>query len=307
MNPSRRAFSFILITAALLLTACIGQLFTALIDSPSTGILEVDIDYGGDWYRETFNYARDADNISHYVLVMPESEIGELRAGQVFSRFAFPPEDAAEDEFGWALDYIYQAPEGYFTGEFEPGTYELAAVFLAASLSREEAGVADDVILWPGVTGGGASTDFQTIEIKPGETTSITVYMDDSNGWACPWLYVSNGQTFERRVEILRNIRGKDQEQTEITPIGPVTSIDGSIIIKIAEEKDEVSYIDSLSLLIDGVPIPAQAEPVVAADDGHYLILHRDQSQEFRFPVPLFFNDGESVSIIVSGYYAPVK
>jgi len=44
---------------------------------PSTGTLEVDIDYTGSWYVETFGYARKAENIRHYVLVMPEEALGQ--------------------------------------------------------------------------------------------------------------------------------------------------------------------------------------------------------------------------------------
>ena len=135
----------------------------------------------------------------------------------------------------------------------------------------------------------------------------MTIPMDDSDGWACPWLYISNGQTFERRTEILRNLRGSAQERPETTPLGPVMTVDGSIIIKVTEEKDEVTYIDSLYLLIDGATIPAQAEPAVAAriaaDDGNYLVLRRGQSYEFRFAVPASWHDRPPASVVVTGYY----
>jgi hypothetical protein len=313
MKFSWRVVTF-LIGVSLFSTGCIGPLMASLMGTASTemtGTLEVDIDYTDTWYRETFNYARDAENIRHVVLVMPLNESENILAGQVFSRLAFPPEEGAEDPYGWALDYIYDAPDGYFTGGFPPGTYALAAAFLANPLSREEAGVGEDVILWAGVTGGGASTDFQTVEIEQGETTSVTIGMDDSDGWACPWLYVFNGQTFERRVEILRNIRGKEQQYTETTFIGPVTIIDGSAVIKVVEEKDEISYIDALYLEIDGVKISAQPESAAAAQiaeiDGDYLILHRGESREFRFVVPSASSGQQSVSVVATGYYTSVE
>jgi hypothetical protein len=105
-------------------------------------------------------------------------------------------------------------------------------------------------------------------------------------------------------------MRGSDQEGTETTPIGPVMNVDGSIVIKVTEEKDEVSYIDSLYLVIDGVAIAAQAESAVvaqiAAVDGDDLILHRGQSYEFRFPVPPSWHDQQPASVVVTGYYTAV-
>ena len=168
------------------------------------GFLDVNIDYRGTWYRETFSYTREADNIAHFVIVMPESEVDRATADQIFSSidFALLPdvltirEDRAE--FAWALDYLHEAPGGHFHGQFEPGTYDVAAAFVAAPLRREEAGAPDDAILYAGMTGGGASTDYWEIEVAPGEN-AIIVSLTDKDGWACPWLYAYNGRAFERR------------------------------------------------------------------------------------------------------------
>ena len=157
--------------------------------------LDVDIDYRGTWYRETFSYTREAENIAHFVIVMPESQVDRATADQIFSSIDFlllPDvltirEDRAA--FAWALDYLHEAPGGYFRGQFEPGAYYVAAAFVAAPLNKEEAGVPDDTILYAGMTGGGASTDYWKIQIAPGEN-AIIVSLTDSEGWACPWLYV---------------------------------------------------------------------------------------------------------------------
>ena len=291
--------------AALLLAACVFPLFPVA----ASGTLTVEIDYSGTFYTETFNYARDAPNIQHYVLVMPASEADRAGAGAIFASFAFRtgPDDPMVSRDGqdlsWALDYLHEAPEGYFTGDFAPGHYMLAVAFIAAPLSREEAGVPDDAVLYPGVTGGGASTDYQEIEIVAGQTTDLTITLTDSNGWACPWLYVFNGRDFERRTEILRN---GHEPATEITPLGSVPVIDGVITLRIAEEKQEITYIDELYLVVDGQRIPAQAAPDVAAKvtaaDRDYLMLTAGTFYEFRFAVP----DADQVSLGVSGFYVPV-
>jgi hypothetical protein len=291
--------------AVMLLAACVFPLFPVA----ASGTLHVEIDYSGTFYTETFNYARDAPNIQHYVLVMPASEADRAGAGAIFASFAFRtgPDDPMVSRDGqdlsWALDYLHEAPEGYFTGDFAPGQYMLAVAFIAAPLSREEAGVPDDAVLYPGVTGGGASTDYQEIEIVAGQTTDLTITLTDSNGWACPWLYVFNGRDFERRTEILRNVH---EPATEITPLGSVPVIDGVITLRIAEEKQEITYIDELYLVVDGQRIPAQAAPDVAAKvtaaDRDYLMLTAGTFYEFRFAVP----DADQVSLGVSGFYVPV-
>lgn len=196
----RRGVFVILAVAALLPMACVFPWhMTNLTDSDSsdtdssdtapsgTGILDVTIDYTGTWYRETFGYAPDAENIRHVVLVLSESEAERAGAGWILTSLTFGPDGfgVREDrlEYAWALDYLHDAPEGYFSGEFAPGTYVVAAAFLAAPLSREEAGVSEDTILWAGITGGGASTEYQTIVIEAGQTTAVTFTMTDDDGW----------------------------------------------------------------------------------------------------------------------------
>jgi hypothetical protein len=299
---------FILIgggTAALLLASCVFPLCPVA----ASGTLSVNIDYTGHFYVAVFDYARDAPNIQHYVIVMPESEAERATDGSIFyalQQWAGPDApliNSKGEDISWALDYVYDAPEGYFEGKFEPGRYKLAVAFIAGPLSREEAGVAEDVTLYAGITGGIASAHYQEIEIEAGKTTDLTITLTDDNGWACPWLYVYNGRDFERRTEILRNVR---EPATEITPLGSVPVIDGVVTLKIAEEKQEITTIDELYLVVDGQRIPAQAAPdiaaKVAAQDGDVLILTAGTSYEFRFAVP----HADQVLLSVSGFYVPV-
>jgi hypothetical protein len=286
--------------------------------TPVVGFLKADIIYSGTWYRETFGYTRRAKNIRHFVLVMPESEVTRATASEVFTSIRFPTSPdvllmrEGRKEFSWALEYLYEAPEGHFRGQFEPGVYYVAAAFIAAPLSKEEAGYSDDVILYPGVTGGGASTDYQEIVIEPGENT-IELSLTDENGWACPWLYVYNGHDFERRTEILRNIRGKQNEQTEVSHIGPVEIVDGSVTCAVAEERGEISFIDELYIIADGMKVRPEANPYVATKvaekDQDYLIITGGESYEFRFKLPDSFASRKRVVVwvVVSGFYVPMN
>ena len=283
-----------------------------VVDYPFLGFLNVDINYTGDWYRETFSYTRGAKNIKHLLLVAPESMMSRASAAEIFSSVKFPTAPGwlgmRKDELNWALEYLHLAPGGHFRGQFESGTYYVAAAFIAAPISKEEAGNADDVILYPGVTGGGASTDYQEIEIESGEN-ELQIDLTDANGWACPWLYVHNGQHFERRTEILRNMRGEQNERTEISHIGSVKVVDGSIILRIAEEKEETSFIDELYIIVDGTVLHPETKNQTAAKvtnkDQSRLVIARGQSYEFAFVLPKRFASQERVeiSVVASGFY----
>ncbi|MEW6028892.1 MAG: hypothetical protein ACOYZ8_06325 [Chloroflexota bacterium] len=154
--------------------------------TPSTGVLEVEILYTGQWYRETFDYEADAPNIRHMALVMPvDSDIVLASPGWVFSSLQFTPSPEPfvfrEEVYEYIplLEYLYDAPKGLASIELEPGAYNLAVAFIAAPLPPP----GGDVILYPGVTGGGASNEFQGVEIAAGETLRLTVVLTDQNGW----------------------------------------------------------------------------------------------------------------------------
>lgn len=162
------------------------QAITPLPSSTTPGKLVVEIVYSGQWYRETFNYQPDAPNIRHVVLAMPVDSIIQLDgAGWAFTNLKFTlfPEPLAMQEvaveFIPILDFIYDAPGGVASIELAPGKYNVAVAFIAAALPPP----GDDAILWPGVTGGGASNEFQEVTIAAGETSLLTVELTDTNGW----------------------------------------------------------------------------------------------------------------------------
>lgn len=312
----RRNWWLILIPAALFMMGCTFPFLASLTGSTHTdgnGVLDVNINYTGSWYVDTFGYARDAENVRHFVLVIPADLAQDVNPGAVFTSIALLPDGIGvregREDYAWALDYVHEVPEGYLTATFEPGTYAVAAAFITGPLSREEANAGDDAILWAGITGGGASTDFETVTLAAGETESVTFLLTDDDGWACPWLYVWNGEGYERRTEILRNVRSAALEQTEVTAIGSVSAVNGEIVIRIAEEKDEVTYLDALTLQIGDTVLAAESgaetTALLAGIDGQYLVLHEGESVELRFRAPEGFVDGANATVIATGYYIP--
>ena len=159
---------------------------TPTVTPRTTGTLVVEIIYSGEWYRETFDYKPDAPNIRHAVLVMPVDGIIQLRApGWAFSNLQFSPSPeplkmrTEAVEMIPILDFMYDAPGGVAFIELEPGKYNVAVAFIAAALPPP----GGDVILYPGITGGGASSDFVVVEIAAGMTVFHSVELTDTNGW----------------------------------------------------------------------------------------------------------------------------
>ena len=148
-------------------------------------MLDLTIRYTGHWYRETFDYQPDAPNIRHVALVLPAEVAFEKDAGWVFTSLAFTssPEplklNDGEDIYEPMLRYLYDVPQGHTVIELPPGIYKLAVAFIAAALPPPD----EDAILYPGVTGGGASNEFQEITIEAGETLTLEIELTDENGW----------------------------------------------------------------------------------------------------------------------------
>ena len=192
----------------------------------------------------------------------------------------------------WDLTVLHPVP---YQAELKPGQYYVGGCFIAAPLSRQEAGVGDEVILYAGITGGGASSDYRMVTVEPGRPKDITITLTDKDGWACPWAYVFDGTAFERRTEILRNLKSKSLETTQRNPLGPVPVQDGIIRLQIREEKPEIAYLDALHLEVGGIQVRLDARSHQAGllneVDGQYLALRQGDVYELVFDVSAIVDD----------------
>ena len=176
--------SFLFSLTVLLLGSFSCQLLTPILKT-ETGMLNLTIRYTGQWYRETFNYQPDAPNIRHIALILPSEVAFEKGAGWVFTSLEFTPSPEPlkltdrGDIYEPMLEYLYDVPQGHAVIELPPGTYRLAVAFIAAALPPPD----EDAILYPGVTGGGASNEFQEIMIEAGKTLTLEIELTDENGW----------------------------------------------------------------------------------------------------------------------------
>jgi len=121
---------------------------------------------------------------------------------------------------------------------------------------------------------------------------------------SCPRLYVWTGTAWELRGEVLIDVIGARAERTQRRDIGKVKVVGGQVRVKLAEEEDEVSYVDALVLEVGGVTA-SPAHAAMAAVDHTRTTLHKGDAIELTYAVAL--PDGEYPAVAVAtGYYVPL-
>jgi len=137
-----------------------------------------------------------------------------------------------------------------------------------------------------------------TIAIRPEDLTHTWSCI------SCPHIYAWNGERFEHRGEVLRDLVGPGAEKTQRTALGEVLVERGQVRLRLAEEEDEVSHVDALLLEIGGVTV-APADPTLAAADGDHRMLARGEAVELVYAVAL--PDGLApAAVVATGYYVPL-
>ncbi len=116
---------------------------------------------------------------------------------------------------------------------------------------------------------------------------------------SCPWLEVwdFSTATWQRRAEILVDLYSAARARSQRRAIGQVEVRAGLVRLRVAEDDDEVSHLEALTLELGGLsirtPLPATT-------------LHRGQRviTEVRVALP----DGHyAAAVVASGYYTPLR
>ncbi|KAB2890487.1 MAG: YARHG domain-containing protein [Kofleriaceae bacterium] len=128
---------------------------------------------------------------------------------------------------------------------------------------------------------------------------------------ACPLVYVEGEDgalTYEG--EILRDLVRAGREATQHLRLDAAGACHGEVRVQLVEAKDEITYLDDVALVVDGVAIAPRAcangaTPAYCANDGRYLTLHRGDSLPLVFDVPA----GAACAtpeLRADGYYVPL-
>jgi hypothetical protein len=135
--------------------------------------------------------------------------------------------------------------------------------------------------------------------------SSGNMYID--YGLACPWIYTWNDSEYKKQVEIIQNLSCKSLEATQIISLNDVHIENNLIKVKICEEKEEVSYIDEIVLIVNGetfYPVQdSQEASDISSIDGKYLILKENDSAVFTYRLPFDLSGAIDCEIKATGYY----
>lgn len=179
------------------------------------------------------------------------------------------------------------------------GTLEyLESGWTACGRSGESIGSGAEVPLQI-VTLGFVGDDMSEIERRD---STVTQKCDELA--ACPYVYVMGAEGEELIGEILRNIRGRDAYTTQSLEL---PTQHGLLHVQLREEKEEVTYLDAIALLVDGEKIL----PLACGDggdlshcgiDGISLRLEEGDVLDLWFEVP---STATSLELSATGYYVP--
>jgi hypothetical protein len=121
---------------------------------------------------------------------------------------------------------------------------------------------------------------------------------------ACPFVYVLNNNSFVYQGEILRYLNADFTESWQRLPLTAHNT--DTLRVKISEEKDETTYINTLYLTVgDKIikPTITKETHMTNFDNDEYLRLKKGQSIEFTFNVKNL--DLKNVYLNMKGYYIP--
>jgi len=149
-------------------------------------------------------------------------------------------------------------------------------------------------------------------ELIKGDKTTERVSDPDSCA-ACPYVYVGHGDEAVFVGEILRNLNRSSLKgwQSLELPLDAVRthSTKGTLLVELREEKDEVTYLDSVHLVVDGLTIPpsecSNREAAFCQTDGVPTVMRRGETLRLRFPVGQIAADAH-VLLRANGYYVPL-
>lgn len=114
---------------------------------------------------------------------------------------------------------------------------------------------------------------------------------------ACPFVYVERGGSLNYAGEILRNMDRPELRGEQGLILNDIDCSNGTVRVVLAEEKREVTYLDSLWLIVDGRRV--EPRQVISSQ-----VLRQGDRLEATFDVSTTCTH---VELMASGYYVPTQ
>lgn len=121
---------------------------------------------------------------------------------------------------------------------------------------------------------------------------------------ACPYVYLKAGGDYVFKGEIIRNLIGKAAESMQTLEIGIADS--EKIIIRIKEEKEEISFVNQIAVKSNGKiinPRIIESNREIIFDDNKYYLLHKGEYIDLEFVV----SKNSKITLVGKGYYIPIS
>jgi hypothetical protein len=128
---------------------------------------------------------------------------------------------------------------------------------------------------------------------------------------ACPLVYVEQpGGALDYQGEILRFLGRPTFESAQELPLAGATCAAGTVRVQLVEAKDEITYLDDVALIVDGIALApractAAAPPAYCGDDGRRFTLARGDSLALAFDVPAG-SACRRLALRADGHYATI-
>lgn len=120
---------------------------------------------------------------------------------------------------------------------------------------------------------------------------------------ACPYVYLKTGEDYVFKGEIIRNLIGKSAESIQTLELGTAKS--EKIIVRIKEDKEEISYLNQITVRSDNKivsPLNIGNISDLVVDDKKYYQLRKGDFIDLEFKV----TKNAKITLIGKGYYIPL-
>lgn len=215
---------------------------------------------------------------------------------------------AAEEEYGWWSIWAKMKEEQlYETTPFSTPMEDMPEEFFGTYtiiVYNPNAQYPDD---------GGDGVVIESVYLD--NTTDLDYFFSESdfNTWnclSCPYLYIFDGENYVKTTEILEDVVGIENQTTTHHEISVNNIIDGKLKIQIHEEKDEITHIDKLNLVVDGkVYVPETINPELAqklsSQDGEDWKMKKGDHISLTFNIDQEVNENSEIYLEAHGYYVP--
>lgn len=144
-------------------------------------------------------------------------------------------------------------------------------------------------------------------EVEISKNMNFSFKKTDFKTWyclSCPFLCVWNGSEYAKMTEVIKDVVGKDAETTTQTNLAYTQIIGKTLKIRIQEEKEETSYLNSVVLKV-GKDTYLPQNIRLQANDSQYQILHKGDMVELTFDITSEFDENTPITLETTGYYEP--